>query len=1208
MSFIKLLIVAAAFFLTEVVGAVSPPIRATHYSGGSRIVFSNQKWIKPTQLAFTIETWVYRKDETGCETILEFQTVANYYFATCPTLRFGNGASSVVGNASVPSGRWTHVAVAYSGSGAQFFIDGAPAGGGGPLPFFVDPPQTHSLTVGSRTNGAAPLNGYLDELRIWSVARTEEQINSRRFIELTDSASEDGLQAVFHDGGQREDLSRSVGIVVGEPKSSGFGVLPRDLVVPLAAVIPSLDGNVSVQFEYAGAEQIVLRFEASSISNVHMDVPGYLVRTETDLFIGVPSVALLSSDWSAENSRVVLLLDPNLERGNTVRPSQARLMIGLRDESSATAVWQVGDGTGSFTNCSAATCPQPGIGWEVRKRFTGDDVGIMQLSLEIRISKTVLGDWSEPHGLAFGQITSADPPEVFLAPLEARSTVPLTWAVTTYTAENAVLPRAIVEGAVLDATAAGSPPIAGHTITFGSIGTVTHHAVTGADGRFGFNVPVPGNYPLELRAEGCAHCQFAPSTFSGGGTNAASQGKGFVMFPGCDNSSCTYRTTQFRLKRPPGETTISSPPAVPRASMLLNSSTGAATPTSTTTVTGGNFHEDITLYISPESRSADPSNWVLYPVVIGPGTVTPTSMEVQVPTLPRLTRTSANSTSLSSTLNIRWRWVIRDNWVRDGWRDVVTSAGFVLLQPNYADLYGFAFDNQDDNGSLKEFLSVYGGNAYICVGAFGFCATHVPDPLYFALAFPLYKLAIGNSGGSCVGFAATSLLMHSGHILPWNLNPDVQFPAGFPTAGRPARWHHDGPLEMLVGPTKPANLWAHIRQNHGIQISAQVFGEIVDQVTDSSVDGFMRRQRNKIASKSKGYVVSMKDPNETFGGHSVTPYDVDGNRVLIYDNEFPLNDGRFIELGNNTFQFRNWPAGSLLFTLPIAKWRGEHSFPTNIPDLLTSMVFGSSSDGADVLFSTSAGAWGRASDGSFVDTRRIIPTMLRGARRTIPSLIPVLIPGQTVSNNHSPPILTPLAARAPTISVTARSDKYFFLSGAGGTIVQMEVSSASARARDLIALAHTKDRLEGFDFKPERETRISAAVGMSLGKQQRLLFQFMDLSIPPGATAKFRASPALRAASHVNASDSDSEYFVTVQAVDGAARATSTQLFGPLVSRAGSTQRIAVANWPKATILRVQEDANGDGNYESSRTVIGRDCASSDDNEDGVPDSCATVR
>ncbi len=52
---------------------------------------------------------------------------------------------------------------------------------------------------------------------------------------------------------------------------------------------------------------------------------------------------------------------------------------------------------------------------------------------------------------------------------------------------------------------------------------------------------------------------------------------------------------------------------------------------------------------------------------------------------------------------------------------------------------GFGFDNEATGSSFSEFTAVYGDNAYICIGAFGFCATHIPDPLYAAVYYPIYR-------------------------------------------------------------------------------------------------------------------------------------------------------------------------------------------------------------------------------------------------------------------------------------------------------------------------------------------------------------------------------------------------------------------------------------------------------------------------------------
>ncbi len=180
--------------------------------------------------------------------------------------------------------------------------------------------------------------------------------------------------------------------------------------------------------------------------------------------------------------------------------------------------------------------------------------------------------------------------------------------------------------------------------------------------------------------------------------------------------------------------------------MLLNTSTNAATSATTAVIQGENLHEFTTFFLSPmpvlEANQLDPSKWILYPAPVVARGSDMKSVTVALPILPKATNSVAPGSGLVQTLNNDWRWVAMDNWPRPAWQDKTKSATFRLLSPPYPEIYGFGFANEATGSSFSEFTAVYGDNAYICIGAFGFCATHVPDPLYAAVYYPIYRLII----------------------------------------------------------------------------------------------------------------------------------------------------------------------------------------------------------------------------------------------------------------------------------------------------------------------------------------------------------------------------------------------------------------------------------------------------------------------------------
>ncbi len=119
---------------------------------------------------FTIEMWV-RRAASG---------VSHYLMSKrSPTLTdgwewrinatnfmqfFHTGGSSVIGDVSVPSGAWCHIAVCRSGSSLTMWIDGA-AAGAGTVSSGTENTDT-TIKLGCDNVGSTGFNGYIDDIRI----------------------------------------------------------------------------------------------------------------------------------------------------------------------------------------------------------------------------------------------------------------------------------------------------------------------------------------------------------------------------------------------------------------------------------------------------------------------------------------------------------------------------------------------------------------------------------------------------------------------------------------------------------------------------------------------------------------------------------------------------------------------------------------------------------------------------------------------------------------------------------------------------------------------------------------------------------------------------------------------------------------------------------------------------------------------------------
>jgi hypothetical protein len=109
---------------------------------------------------------------------------------------------------------WHHVAGTYDGSRFILYVDGNEAAN--VLQERIDRDEQHyDLNIGNHPFLARPFDGDIDEVRIWNIARTREQIQNDMHWEL--SGSEPGLVAYykFNEGsGQSASTVRFMGTTV----------------------------------------------------------------------------------------------------------------------------------------------------------------------------------------------------------------------------------------------------------------------------------------------------------------------------------------------------------------------------------------------------------------------------------------------------------------------------------------------------------------------------------------------------------------------------------------------------------------------------------------------------------------------------------------------------------------------------------------------------------------------------------------------------------------------------------------------------------------------------------------------------------------------------------------------------------------------------------------------------------------------------------
>jgi Concanavalin A-like lectin/glucanases superfamily len=178
--------------------------------------------------AITLEGWVQLATPFpagGCRSLIGKDASQACWLGVCgATLRasFRGGGSQHDGG-TVPAGRWTHVAVTYDGATQSHYVDGElvqsfPVSG---------PPAASSapLEIGGDVSWPESPAGAVTEFRLWSVARTVDQI--RATINVALSNAQPGLAAVWSLAGNGND---ALGILNGTFVGAWAAVTPPALL------------------------------------------------------------------------------------------------------------------------------------------------------------------------------------------------------------------------------------------------------------------------------------------------------------------------------------------------------------------------------------------------------------------------------------------------------------------------------------------------------------------------------------------------------------------------------------------------------------------------------------------------------------------------------------------------------------------------------------------------------------------------------------------------------------------------------------------------------------------------------------------------------------------------------------------------------------------------------------------------------------------
>jgi hypothetical protein len=211
--------------------------------------------------AITLEAWVNLTDADGCSSILGKDWHMSWWVGICgTTLRsYLKGSSSLVDGGVINPHEWNHIAVVYDGAHRYHYINGElvkTTNETGPLPSSTAP-----LRIGSDFNWAHTPLGYIDEVRLWNVARTQAQIRAGM---NGLSGAHPGLVALWP-------LNSNTGDPIGGHSGTKVGTASYAIYGTSASCDGAASGTVLCllhRFQITAKDRVGAQSNAESVANV----------------------------------------------------------------------------------------------------------------------------------------------------------------------------------------------------------------------------------------------------------------------------------------------------------------------------------------------------------------------------------------------------------------------------------------------------------------------------------------------------------------------------------------------------------------------------------------------------------------------------------------------------------------------------------------------------------------------------------------------------------------------------------------------------------------------------------------------------------------------------------------------------------------------------------------------------------------------------
>ncbi len=160
-----------------------------HDESLSLTTFTVEAWVNPSQIKNNWQPLITKENSSGNARNYGLYIVPNEMRVLCSFYDTSSVWRSLYSINSLEMNQWNHISMSYDGSSFNFYLNGILDNS---LSVVTTPFQnTEPVKIGKEISAYLPFSGEIDEVRIWNIARTSEEIQENYAQELT--GSETGL-------------------------------------------------------------------------------------------------------------------------------------------------------------------------------------------------------------------------------------------------------------------------------------------------------------------------------------------------------------------------------------------------------------------------------------------------------------------------------------------------------------------------------------------------------------------------------------------------------------------------------------------------------------------------------------------------------------------------------------------------------------------------------------------------------------------------------------------------------------------------------------------------------------------------------------------------------------------------------------------------------------------------------------------------------